>query len=72
VTRELTFNNTVVRLEVDVPLVEDSLVEGPERFQAQLAEITTGTSASVNPRVADVIIQDNDGSCVCVCVCVFS
>ena len=60
----LTFSSSVLRVEVNVPLTDDGLLESPERFQAQLAEVTAGTSASVNPRLATVVILDNDGSCI--------
>ena len=57
----LTFDSAITILEVNVTLIDDSETETSERFRARLAEVTTGTSASVSPNTAQVTILDNDG-----------
>ncbi len=46
---------------MNVTITDDQVVETPmEVFQARLAEVTTGTSASVVPNEAQVSILDDD------------
>ena len=50
---------------VEIPIVEDSLVEGNEAFQVQVA-LDDGNRPVVIDRLSTTImIEDNDGRCLC-------
>ncbi len=55
----LTFSSSVTQLSVDIPIIDDLIVEGNERFQVSLA--TGDGDINVNPATGFVTIIENDG-----------
>ena len=50
-----------MRLEVDIPIVDDAISEGIEQFFARLTLAEVGTQVQLNPNEATIEITDNDG-----------
>ncbi len=55
----LTFSSTVTQLSVDIPIIDDLIVEAEERFQVSLA--TGDGNVNLNPATGFVTIIGNDG-----------
>ena len=70
ITQTLTFptgGNEVIN--VSVPIISDTLVEGPEEFFSTLDNLDPRSVIILGENTAFIMIIDNDGVCVCVCVC---
>ncbi len=58
VATSLTFSSSITQLAVDIPIINDLIVEGNERFQVSLA--TGDGSVNLNPATGFVTIIDDD------------
>ncbi len=63
----LVFNNSTTSVTVEIPITDDSIPEGIESFDVKLRPFSPfPTSAMiVSPRVAVVLIRDDDGKYPC-------
>ena len=59
---ELSFNSSVQRIVVKVPILQDTLSEGTEQFHASLSLVqSNGINVAVSPNQATVNITDDEG-----------
>ena len=58
-TTDLTFSPTVKRIDINVTIVDDSIVELTETFEGQLTAVTVGPNVILNPRRARINILDD-------------
>ena len=56
----MTFGPSVTRLPVDIPIVDDSVVEAIEDFFASLSLVTPGANVTIDPGVTEIRIDDDD------------
>ena len=57
----LTFTSTTSSVQVQVPIIDDSVDEYEEDFVANLTLITTDVEVDINPSQAIIVIHDDDG-----------
>ena len=55
----LTFNDIITRIDLNVTILDDSIVEGTEEFEAQLTAVTMGLNVELNPQIARLFILDD-------------
>ena len=55
----LTFNREVNRTDLNVTILDDSIVELTEVFEGQLTAVTVGPNVVLNPRTARISILDD-------------
>jgi hypothetical protein len=58
-TVDLTFSRTVKRIDLNVTILDDSIVELTEVFEGLLRAVTMGPNVILNPRRADISILDD-------------
>ena len=66
--RNLTFTSTIKRIDINVTIVDDAIVELDEIFSASLSEVTTGPDAprvTLVPDNARITIEDEEDSMFC-------
>ena len=62
-TQVLTFTSSTTSLPVNIPIFQDSDVEGEERFVAELSvNAAQFTNVNLSPDTHNVIILDDDGT----------
>ncbi len=47
------------RIDLNVTIVDDSIVEQTEVFEGQLKAVTEGPNVTLNPRIAQISILDD-------------
>ena len=57
VDKQLTLNGTHQKIEVEIPIVDDTMFEQDEIFQAHLQLISSNVNATVEPTPATVTIE---------------
>ena len=57
----LTFTSTISSIQVQIPIIDDSVGESPEDFVGNLTLITADVDVDINPSQAIIVIQDDDG-----------
>ena len=55
----LTFSSMVKRIDLNVTILDDSIVELTEVFEGQLTAVTVGPNVTLNPRTARISILDD-------------
>ena len=55
----LTFSSTVKRIDLNVTILDDSIVELTEVFEGQLTAVTVGPNVVLTPRTARISILDD-------------
>ena len=55
----ITFSREVSRIDLNVTILDDSIVERTEQFEAQLMAVTMGPNVILNPRIAQLFILDD-------------
>ena len=55
----LTFNSEITRIDLNVTILDDSIVEMTEQFEAQLTAVTMGPNVILNPQIARLFILDD-------------
>ena len=61
VSESITFNASSLSQTLRVTFIDDGVLEPDERLELRLS--STDSVVILNPRTADVIIQDDDGQC---------
>ena len=56
---DLTFSPTVKRIDINVTILDDSIVELTETFEGQLTAVTAGPNVTLNPRRVQINILDD-------------
>ena len=63
VTQTLTFNSTTSSVDIQVPIIDDDLLEDPEMFFGMISN-PSDSRVTLNPARANVTIEDfEDGMC---------
>ena len=55
----LTFSSTVNRININVTILDDIIVELTEIFEGRLTAVTVGPNVTLDPRRADISILDD-------------
>ena len=55
----LTFNSEITRIDLNVTILDDSIVEMTEQFEGQLTAVTMGLNVVLRPRIAQLFILDD-------------
>ena len=55
----LTFNSMIMRIDLNVTILDDSIVEMTEQFEARLTAVTTGPNIILSPRIARIFILED-------------
>ena len=55
----LTFSGTTTRIDLNVTILDDSIVEMTEQFEGRLTAVTIGPSVILSPRIARLFILDD-------------
>ena len=66
--RNLTFTSTIKRIDINVTIVDDAIVELDEIFSASLSEVTMGPGSPevvLVPDNARITIEDEEDSMFC-------
>ena len=58
-TTDLTFSSEVNRININVTILDDSIVELTEVFEGRLTAVTIGPNVTLDPRRADISILDD-------------
>ena len=62
--QQLTFGPGTTSIPVDIPIVNDNIVELEEQFTASLSLGTTASNVQVDPDLATISITDDDGKTI--------
>ena len=55
----LTFSSTTTRIDLNVTILDDSIVERTEQFEGQLTAVTIGPTVILDPQIAQLFILDD-------------
>ena len=55
----LTFNDIITRIDLNVTILDDSIVEMTEQFEGRLTAVTMGPNVILSPRIAQLFILDD-------------
>ena len=70
VSRNLTFNAAVTTQMVEVPIIDDHIVEHSEIINLTL--VSTDSAVILNPSTSTIIIEDVDSKLLCVDLSIYA
>ena len=58
----LTFSDEVIKINISVTIVDDTISEGDERFTADLQLVTSDASVLLDPAMTTILVLDDDST----------